>query len=118
MKKLKYRGKKWIVEIIFADDMGYGDWNGAGHPTIHTPNLNRMAEEGVFMMQFYSAFFVCSPSCAALLTGRYPIRTGVGFFTTFKVLYYYRRDRLAAIRAGKYKLHFAKTTRAYHLGRL
>lgn len=69
--------KKPNFVIIFADDMGYGDWNGAGHPTIHTPNLNRMAEEGVFMTQFYSAFSICSPSRAALLTGRYPIRTGV-----------------------------------------
>jgi len=63
--------------IIFVDDMGYGDWNRAGHPTIRTPNLNRMADEGVVMTQFYSAAAVCSPSRASLLTGRYPVRNGV-----------------------------------------
>ena len=57
--------------------MGYGDWNRGGHPTILTPNLNRMADEGVQLTQFYTASPVCSPSRAALLTGRNPIRTGV-----------------------------------------
>jgi len=73
--------------IIFCDDMGYGDWEYAGHPTIRTPNLNRMANEGVILTQFYSAAAVCSPSRAALLTGRYPIRTGVVhvFFPFHKV---------------------------------
>ncbi len=63
--------------ILFADDMGYGDWNRGGNPTIHTPNMNRMASEGVQMTQFYCANPVCSPSRSALLTGRNPIRTGV-----------------------------------------
>ncbi|MBN1348181.1 sulfatase [candidate division KSB1 bacterium] len=63
--------------LIFCDDMGYGDWERAGHPTIRTPNLNRMADQGVTITQFYCAASVCSPSRAALLTGRYPIRTGV-----------------------------------------
>lgn len=63
--------------IIFADDMGYGDWGYAGHPTIRTPNLERMAREGVVMTQFYTASPVCSPSRASLLTGRYFVRTGV-----------------------------------------
>ncbi len=63
--------------IIFVDDMGYGDWSRAGHPTIRTPNLNRMADEGVVLTQFYSAAAVCSPSRASLLTGRYPVRNGV-----------------------------------------
>lgn len=63
--------------IIFCDDMGYGDMARTGHPTIRTPNLDRMADEGVIMTQFYSAAAVCSPSRAALLTGRYPIRNGI-----------------------------------------
>ena len=57
--------------------MGYGDWSRGGHPTIRTPNLNKMADEGVQLTQFYTANPVCSPSRAALLTGRNPIRTGV-----------------------------------------
>jgi len=63
--------------ILFADDMGYGDWTRGGHPTIRTPNLNRMADEGIQLTQFYSANPVCSPARSALLTGRNPIRTGV-----------------------------------------
>lgn len=65
------------IVLIFCDDMGYGDMNRTGHPTIATPNLNRMADEGMMMTQFYSAASVCSPSRASLLTGRYPLRHGV-----------------------------------------
>lgn len=70
-------GRKPNFVILFADDMGYGDWQRGGHPSIRTPNLNRMADEGVQMTQFYSGNPVCSPSRSALLTGRNSIRTGV-----------------------------------------
>ncbi|MCX8037656.1 MAG: sulfatase [Candidatus Sumerlaeia bacterium] len=63
--------------IIFADDLGYGDLGCYGHPTIRTPNLDRMAAEGMKLTQFYSAAPVCTPSRAALLTGRLPIRNGM-----------------------------------------
>jgi arylsulfatase len=63
--------------IIMCDDMGYGDWNRGGNPTIRAPNLNKMADEGVQMTQFYSGAPVCSPCRSALLTGRNCIRTGV-----------------------------------------
>lgn len=63
--------------IIYADDLGYGDLGCYGHPTIKTPNLDRMAAEGMRFTEFYSAAEVCTPSRAALLTGRYPIRSGM-----------------------------------------
>ena len=63
--------------IIFVDDMGYGDIGVFGNPTISTPNLDNMAFEGQKWTQFYSAAPVCTPSRAALLTGRYPIRSGM-----------------------------------------
>lgn len=63
--------------VIFADDMGYGDIGSFGHPTIQTPNLDRMGAEGQKWTQFYVAAPVCTPSRAALLTGRYPIRNGM-----------------------------------------
>ncbi len=65
------------VVVIFADDMGYGDLGCYGHPTIATPHLDRMAAEGLRFTQFYVAECVCTPSRAALLTGRLPIRNGM-----------------------------------------
>ncbi|WP_395742150.1 sulfatase [Prosthecobacter sp.] len=65
------------VVIIFADDLGYGDLGCYGSPTIRTPNLDRMAAEGLRFTDFYVAAEVCTPSRAALLTGRYPIRSGM-----------------------------------------
>ncbi len=65
------------VVVIFSDDLGYGDLGCFGHPTIRTPNLDRMAAEGMKLTQFYSAAPVCTPSRAALLTGRLPQRSGM-----------------------------------------
>ena len=65
------------VIILYADDLGYGDLGCYGHPTIRTPHLDRMAGEGMRFTSFYSAAEVCTPSRAALLTGRYPIRSGM-----------------------------------------
>lgn len=63
--------------IIFADDLGYGDLGCYGHPTIKTPNLDRMAQEGVRLTQFYVAASICTPSRAGLLTGKLPVRNGM-----------------------------------------
>ena len=63
--------------IILADDLGYGDLGCYVHPSIRTPNLDRMAAEGLRFTDFYSTAEVCTPSRAALLTGRYPVRSGM-----------------------------------------
>lgn len=65
------------VVVILADDLGYGDLSSYGHPTIRTPHLDRLAAEGQRWTSFYAGAPVCSPSRAALLTGRLPVRTGV-----------------------------------------
>jgi uncharacterized sulfatase len=60
------------IIIILCDDLGCGDLESAA---IRTPNLKRMANEGVSLSNFYASASVCSPSRAGLLTGRYPVRT-------------------------------------------
>jgi len=63
--------------VILCDDLGYGDLACFGHPTIKTPNLDRLATEGIRFTDCYSASPVCSASRAGLLTGRTPSRVGV-----------------------------------------
>jgi len=65
------------IVIVFCDDLGYGDLGCFGHPTIRTPNLDRMAREGQKWTNFYVAASVCTPSRSAVMTGRLPIRTGM-----------------------------------------
>jgi arylsulfatase A-like enzyme len=74
---LAQAGSKPNIVVIFCDDMGYGDVGAFGHPTIMTPNLDRMASEGQRWTSFYVAAPVCTPSRAGLLTGRLPVRNGM-----------------------------------------
>ncbi|MDX1565583.1 MAG: sulfatase-like hydrolase/transferase, partial [Phycisphaeraceae bacterium] len=64
------------IIVIFADDQGYQDMGVFGSPNIKTPNMDRMAREGMRFTSFYSAASVCTPSRAALMTGCYPERVG------------------------------------------
>ncbi len=65
------------VVIFYADDMGIGDVGCYGCRDIRTPRIDALAAEGVRFSNYYSAAPICSPSRAALLTGRYPARAGV-----------------------------------------
>ena len=65
------------VIIIYADDLGYGDLGCYGANDIATPNIDRVARDGIKFTDFYSASSVCTPSRAALLTGRIPQRMGI-----------------------------------------
>jgi arylsulfatase A-like enzyme len=65
------------IIVIFADDLGYGDLSSYGHPVIRTRHLDQMAAEGIRLTSFYAASSICTPSRAALLTGRYPVRCGL-----------------------------------------
>ncbi|KAM6408923.1 N-acetylgalactosamine-6-sulfatase [Rhynochetos jubatus] len=66
--------------FLLMDDMGWGDLGAFGEPSKETPNLDQMASEGMLFLDFYTANPLCSPSRAALLTGRLPVRNG--FYTT------------------------------------
>ncbi|OOG70570.1 sulfatase [Algoriphagus sp. A40] len=65
------------IVFIFADDLGYGDIGCFGASDIATPNIDRIAAEGIKFTSFLSASPVCSPSRAGLLTGRMPQRMGI-----------------------------------------
>ncbi|HEX7947584.1 MAG TPA: sulfatase [Phenylobacterium sp.] len=67
------------IVIILADDLGYGDLSVQGSRLIRTPNLDRLAREGVRMTDFYASANICTPSRAGLQTGHYPIRTGLAW---------------------------------------
>jgi arylsulfatase A-like enzyme len=65
------------IILIMADDLGYGELSCYGSPTVKTPNIDRLAAEGVKFTDYHSNGAVCSPTRAALMTGKYQQRTGV-----------------------------------------
>jgi arylsulfatase A-like enzyme len=66
------------IVLVVADDLGYGDVGANGATAIRTPSIDRLASEGVRFTDFYVAQAVCSASRAAILTGAYPNRIGIG----------------------------------------
>ncbi|XP_014352612.1 N-acetylgalactosamine-6-sulfatase isoform X2 [Latimeria chalumnae] len=68
------------ILILLMDDMGWGDLGVYGEPSRETPNIDKMAAEGMLFLDFYAPNPLCSPSRASLLSGRLPIRNG--FYTT------------------------------------
>lgn len=65
--------------VVLADDLGYGDIGANGSRAIRTPNIDRLAADGLMMTDAYASANICTPSRAGLLTGRYPIRTGLAW---------------------------------------
>ncbi|MCH2106720.1 MAG: sulfatase-like hydrolase/transferase, partial [Planctomycetes bacterium] len=65
------------VVLILVDDLGWMDLSCQGSEVYRTPNIDRIASEGARFTQFYAAAAVCSPTRAAVQTGRYPARVGV-----------------------------------------
>ena len=63
--------------LIMVDDLGYGDLGSFGHSVIDSPHLDQLAAEGIRFTNYYAASALCSPSRAAVLTGRHPYRTGI-----------------------------------------
>src|SRR5688572_24823201 len=66
------------IIYIMTDDMGYGDLSCYGNNKFLTPNLDKLASQGVKFVNAYAAAPVCTPTRAALMTGRYPAKVPVG----------------------------------------
>jgi arylsulfatase A len=110
------------IIIIMADDLGYGDLGCYGHPSIRTPNLDRMAAEGIRFTDFYSSAPVCTPSRAGLMTGRLPVRTGMSS-NTRRVLFPdsaggLPADEITIARALKSRGYATACVGKWHLGHL
>ncbi|XP_045712111.1 arylsulfatase L isoform X1 [Phyllostomus hastatus] len=70
-------GSRPNILLLLADDLGIGDIGCYGNDTIRTPNIDRLAADGVRLTQHLAAASLCTPSRAAFLTGRYPLRSGM-----------------------------------------
>lgn len=77
-RRQRWSGEKPNILFIMADDLGWADLSSYGAPHIKTPNLDRLAREGVRFTQAYSGSSTCSPTRVSLYTGRYPGRVHVG----------------------------------------
>jgi arylsulfatase A-like enzyme len=71
------QAQKPNIIVIMADDLGWGDLGCYGHPVIRTPNIDKLAQEGTLYTHFYCNASICSPTRAAMMTGRFPGRVGV-----------------------------------------
>jgi arylsulfatase A-like enzyme len=80
------------VVLILIDDMGYADLGCMGGKDVRTPNIDRLAREGVKLTHFYSAAPVCTPTRAALMTGRYQQRVGLEWALGFTAEQYRRQQ--------------------------
>ncbi|MEG1545026.1 MAG: sulfatase [Tannerellaceae bacterium] len=80
LQQLSAASKKAVgqpnIILIYCDDLGYGDLGVTGHPQIHTPNIDRMALDGVRFSNYYSASPASTASRYAMMTGKYPARSG------------------------------------------
>ena len=72
------QSKQPNIIYIMADDLGYADLSCYGRKDYETPNLDKLASQGIKFLNAYSAAAVCTPTRAAFMTGRYPARTPVG----------------------------------------
>lgn len=107
------------ILIILGDDHGYGDISAHQGPHIQTPNIDRIAENGIRLTQFYANSSVCSPSRAALMTGRYPDRVGVpGVIRTYPESNwgYFSRDAITLPSMLKQKDYHTSIIGKWHLG--
>jgi arylsulfatase A-like enzyme/predicted TIM-barrel fold metal-dependent hydrolase len=72
------------IVLVFIDDMGWADWSCFGNADASTPNIDRLATEGISFEQFYVNAPICSPSRVAISTGQYPQRWGITSYLAYR----------------------------------
>ncbi|MEX0987500.1 MAG: sulfatase-like hydrolase/transferase [Bacteroidales bacterium] len=67
------------IVVILTDDQGFADFSYNPHHAdyVHTPNMDSLANEGIFFLQAYTSGNTCSPTRAGIMTGRYQHRSGI-----------------------------------------
>src|SRR5688500_6850867 len=85
------------IIVILIDDLGWADLSCHGSTFYRTPNIDRLASQGVRFTNGYSACVVCSPTRAAILTGRHPARTGVTDWIRCESLKAHRPPTIASL---------------------
>ncbi|MFH0947359.1 MAG: sulfatase, partial [Planctomycetota bacterium] len=106
------------IVIVFTDDQGYGDIGVQGAEGFHTPNIDRLAGEGVRFTDFYVAQPVCSASRAALLTGCYPNRIGIAGALNPQAKHGIHEDELTLAELCRSKGYKTAAFGKWHLGSL
>jgi arylsulfatase len=104
------------IVLIFMDDMGYGDLSCYGALDLYTPQLDRLAQEGIRFTNFLSAQAVCSASRAALLTGCYPNRMGISGALWPSAPYALAREEMTMAELLKQKNYATGIFGKWHLG--
>jgi arylsulfatase A len=89
-----HTSKPLNIVILLADDLGYGDLACYGNREIRTPNLDKLAAEGIRFTDAYASAPMCSPSRAGLLTGRIPNRTGIYDWIAPDSAFYLKREEM------------------------
>jgi len=100
--------------LIMTDDQGWGDTGYNDHPTLKTPHLDRMAQEGLRFERFYSASAVCSPTRGSCITGRHPNRYGIYFANTGHM----KKDEITLAEMLKTQGYITGHFGKWHLGTL
>ena len=101
--------------LIIVDDLGYGDLASYGHPVIQSPHLDQLAAEGIRFTQYYAASALCSPSRAAILTGRHPYRTGIQSWIPANTGIYLRDEEITLAELLKAKGYATALIGKWHL---
>jgi len=103
------------VMVMLADDMGYGDLSIYGSLENHTPNLDKLASEGARFTDFYAGSAVCSPSRAALITGRFSVRAGIYSWVHTSQNMHLRREEITIAEVLKEKGYSTAHLGKWHL---